>query len=196
MTGVTRSDLLRRALVAGAVATTGGALAAATASAADSDEDTVWVRLGVSLEFLGVVFYRRAIRSALLSEPREARTLIRGRAAEQGHLDRFVATLAEQGRTSIDGRDLEIEFPEGAFGSRAGISALGTRLGLLSQRTYLGAAATVASPTLRILFSQVASSAGEQVAFFRGLRGAAIGDPLPYGYDIARASAELAPYLP
>lgn len=196
MDPVTRSDLLRRALVAGAAAAGGGGVLAATASAIDSDEDTVWVRLGVSLEFLTIVFHRRAIRSGLLDVPREARTLVRGRDAAQARLERLLDTLRQQNRTSIDGSDLEIEFPPRAFDSRAGISALGTSLGVLTQRSYLGAAATVASPTLRILFAQMASGAGEGAAFFRGLRGPAVDDRLPYGYEIDRASAVLATYLP
>ena len=87
-------------------------------------------------------------------------------------------------------------FPKTAFNSRDNIAALGSRLAILGVRSYLGASAGVASPTLRILFAQVAANEGEQMSFFQGLRGHAIGPAFPYGYDIARAADELAVYLP
>jgi hypothetical protein len=195
MTELTRSALLSRALVAGGAIATGGFVAARVARAADSDEDLAWVRLGVSLEFLKTVFYKRALRSGFFA-PGEARSLARGGAADQAHLDGFVETLISQGRTSIDGNDLEIDFPDKAFDNRANIAALGSRLAVLGVRSYLGASAGVASPTLRILFAQVAANEGEQLAFFQGVRGPAIGSAFPYGYDIARAADELAVYLP
>jgi Ferritin-like domain len=195
MTELTRSALLSRALVAGGAIATGGLVAARVARAADSDEDLAWVRLGVNLEFLKTVFYKRARRSGLFSGA-EARSLARGEAADRAHLDTFVETLTSQGRTSIDGNDLEIDFPARAFGGRTGIATLGSRLAVLGMRSYLGASAGVASPSLRILFAQVAASEGEQLAFLQGVRGPAIGPPFPYGYDIARAADELAVYLP
>ena len=195
MTELTRSALLSRALMAGGAIATGGFVAAHVARAADSDEDLAWVRLGINLEFLKTVFYKRALRSGFFA-PGEARSLTRGEAADQAHLDRLVETLTSQGRTSIDGNDLEVVFPDMAFDSRANIAALGSRLAILGMRSYLGASAGVASPTLRILFAQVAANEGEQLSFFQGVRGPAIGRAFPYGYDIARAADELAVYLP
>ena len=195
MTELTRSALLSRALVAGGAIATGGFLVAGAAGAADSDEDLAWVRLGVNLEFLKTVFSRRALRSGFFA-PGEARSLARGGAADQAHLDRFVETLTSQGRNSIDGNDLDIVFPDNAFTSRNNCAALGSRLAILGMRSYLGASAGVASPSLRILFAQVAANEGEQLAFFQGVRGPAIGPAFPYGYDIARAADELAVYLP
>ncbi len=195
MTELTRSALLSRALMAGGAIATGGFVAAHAARAADSDEDLAWVRLGINLEFLKTVFYKRALRSGFFA-PGEARSLTRGEAADQAHLDRLVETLTSQGRTSIDGHDLEVVFPDKGFDSRANIAALGSRLAILGMRSYLGASAGVASPTLRILFAQVAANEGEQLSFFQGVRGPAIGPAFPYGYDIARAADELAVYLP
>lgn len=195
MTELTRSALLSRALVAGGAIATGGVLAARAARAADSDEDLAWVRLGVNLEFLKTAFAKRGLRAGFLA-PGEARSLKAAGAADQAHLDRFVETLITQGRTSIDGSDLDIVFPKTAFTSRDNIAALGSRLAILGVRSYLGASAQVVSPSLKILFAQVAANEGEQLAFFQGIRGTAIGPAFPYGYDIARAADELAVYLP
>jgi Ferritin-like domain len=195
MTELTRTALLSRALVAGGAIATGGLVAAHVARAADSDEDLAWVRLGVNLEFLKTVFSTRARRSGFFTGA-DAGSLKRGQEADQTHLDKFVETLTSQGRTSIDGHDLDIVFPTTAFNTRGNIAALGSRLAILGVRSYLGASGTVASPTLRILFAQVAANEGEQMSFFQGLRGHAIGRAFPNGYDIARAADELAVYLP
>jgi Ferritin-like domain len=195
MTELTRSALLSRALVAGGAIATGGFLAAGVARATDSDEDLAWVRLGVNLEFLKTVFYTRAKRAGFFTGA-DAASLGRGQDADQAHLDKFVETLTSQGRTSINGSDLDVVFPKTAFNSRNNIAALGSRLAILGVRSYLGASGTVASPTLRILFAQVAANESEQLSFFQGLRGHAIGPAFPYGYDIARAADELAVYLP
>ena len=195
MTELTRSALLSRALVAGGAIATGGFVAAHLARAADSDEDLAWVRLGVNLEFLKTVFSTRARRTGFFTGA-DAGSLERGQDADQAHLDKFVETLTSQGRTSIDGNDLDVVFPKTAFNSRDNVAALGSRLAILGVRSYLGASAGVASPTLRILFAQVATNEGEQMSFFQGLRGHAIGPAFPYGYDIARAADELAVYLP
>ena len=140
MTELTRSALLSRALVAGGAIATGGFVAAHIARAADSDEDLAWVRLGVNLEFLKTVFSTRARRTGFFTGA-DAGSLKRGQDADQAHLDKFVETLTSQGRTSINGNDLDVVFPKTAFNSRNNVAALGSRLAILGVRSYLGASA-------------------------------------------------------
>ena len=196
MTELTRSALLSGAPMAGGAIATGGFVAAHVARAADSDEDLAWVRLGINLEFLKTVFYKRALRSGFFA-PGEARSLTRGEAADQAHLDRLVETLTSQGRTSIDGQRPRGRLP--GQGVRQPRQHRGAR-----QPARGSSACAPTSAHLRVwrrppcgsLFAQVAANEGEQLSFFQGVRGPAIGPAFPYGYDIARAADELAVYLP
>ena len=193
-TALTRSSFLRRTAGAGGVALGVGFLAA-PASGAPSEEDLAWVRFGVTVEFVIAEYYRQARRTGFFSTD-ERRTLERATAAELAHLQRFRQTLIDAKEAPIDAADLEVEFPEGAFTTRASTVSLGRRVTGLAVHAYLGAVTTVSDGAFRRVLGQVLASSAEQLAYLTGLAGPVITDPLPSVHGLGTAADELARYLP
>ncbi len=188
---VTRSGLLKGALMGGAALAVG----AGTASAAPGERDLAWLRFGVTVEYVSAEYYRRA-RGAVAWSDSERRALERATAAEVAHRNAFRAKLIALNESAIEPEDIEIELPDAAFASRTATITLGRRLESLSQSAYLGAVAGIADADLRRLFAQVLASEAQQLAYLTGLGGRVLTDPFPPVHGIETASERLATWLP
>lgn len=193
-----RQVLARGGTGLGALALAGGLAGAvvASAAAAPGETDLAWLRFGITLEFTSVQYWTLAGRAGVFADdgPVAGRAL----AAERAHLRTLTDALIAGGGTPIEGSDLEPVFARGTFASRPAAVRVGRSLEQLAVRTYLGALASVADAAVRLALVKVVAGDAEHLAFFTA---AATGSPVGSGtrpilYDLARASDELATFLP
>lgn len=191
---LTRSSFLRRTVVVGGAAL-GVGVVATPAVGAISEQDLAWLRFGVTVEFVSAEYYKQARRTGFFSND-ERRTLERATAAQNAHVKTFRQTLTDAKEVPIDLADLEVEFPDGAFDTRAGTLSLGRRLGGNAVSAYLGAVTTTTDSAFRRVLGQVLASNAEQLAYLTGLAGPVVTDPFPSVHGLGTAAEELARYLP
>ncbi|MEZ5101831.1 MAG: ferritin-like domain-containing protein [Thermoleophilia bacterium] len=193
-----RQALARAGKGLGALAAAGGAAGAlaTSAAAAPSETDLAWLPSASRSSSRASSTGRSLGRARAFADdgPVPERAL----AAERAHLKVLTDALIAGGGTPIEGVDLEPTFPRGTFGSRTAAARVGRSLEQLSVRTYLGALASVSDAAVRLALVKVVAGDAEHLAF---LNDATTGSPVglatkPILYDLARASDELATFLP
>jgi hypothetical protein len=183
---LTRTGFLATALLAAA--------APAALAAGPSDIDLANARVLVAVELLLADFYGRALKADRLgASGRDA--LERARFNEGEHLAAVSGVLTGAGQTPATADDIDFAYPARTFESRGGIATVGVKLERLALGAYLGAVASVQSPSLKLPFAQIAACEARHLTVFEAeTTGHALdnsfGDPL----TIDEASNELSAY--
>lgn len=179
---------------AGGIALSGIAAFPRAADAA-TDDELAFANFGAASELLLKDYYAR-LRAAKLYKGAYAGAFTRAGFAAGEHVVALSNLLVESGQTAPLEEDFEFAWPAATFRTRkaaatTGLSILDPLLG-----AYLTAAATSPTQSVRVLFSSLAASLGEQRSTLLLARGrTAIGNSFPAAVDLETASAAVEPYL-
>jgi hypothetical protein len=188
---IDRAQFLRLG-VAGAVGTVAAGLLAGPAAAAlpvpkPQGDDVGFLSFGVVAELTSRAWYRQALRAKGFSAG-ERRRLTQGHAAKADHIKRLNAIL---GGDAIQAGDFAASFPNGAFATKARALALGERLEQLLVATYLNGAAFAIDAATRLMLARLLTFDAQQLAWMRGLGGAAAASGLPVPLSLEQAGTTL-----
>jgi hypothetical protein len=172
----------RRAFVGAAA---GAAVAAAAPglarAAAGPDADLAALRLLIAGELLAIDFYGHA------SLGREGASAARAALGdERAHYDALAQLLSSFGGTPATAADIDFSYP------RAPAAALALRIERLLAGAYVGAAATMQVPALRVAVAQIAATEAQHVAAWLRLEGRGpFGPAFAPALSLEQASDEL-----
>ena len=187
----------RRLLVAaaaGGLALSGAGAFPRSASAA-TDDELAFANFGAASELLLKDYYAQ-VQAAKLYKGALAGAFARAGFAAGEHVVALSNLLVDSGQTAPLVEDFEFAWPAATFKTRkaaatAGLSIVDALLG-----AYLTAAATSPTQSVRVLFSSLAASLGEQRSTLLLARGrTAIGNSFPAAVDLETASAAVERYL-
>jgi hypothetical protein len=174
-------QITRSGFVAAAVA---AAVLPGSALAAAPDLDLAFLRLLVGGELLAIDFYgRAATRLNGLAQVRARQAL----ADERAHYAALAQLLAQNGGgAAATAGDIDFAYP------KAPLPALALRIERLLAGAYVGAAATVQTPALRLAVSQIAANEAQHAAVWAELEGRGpIGTAFAPSLTLEAASDEL-----
>ena len=171
----------RGAFVAAAA---GAALFPGRVLAAPPDLDLAYLRLLIGGELLAIDFYGRAVRQLHGgARARAAQAL----ADERAHYAALAQLLAQGGGgPAATAGDIDFSYP------KAPLPALALRIERLLAGSYVGAAATVQTPALRLAVAQIAANEAQHAAAWAELEGhGPIGTAFAPSLTLQAASDEL-----
>ena len=182
------------AAAAGGIALSGAGALPRSAAAA-TDDELAYANFGAATELLLRDYYAK-LREAKLYRGSLANAFARARVAAGEHVAALSTLLTDSAQTPPLEEDFEFVWPAATFKTKkpaatAGLTIVETLLGV-----YLTAAATSPTEPVRVLFSSLAASLGEQRAALSLARGrSAIGNALPTALDLESASARIEAFL-
>jgi Ferritin-like domain len=149
ITRLSRGELLRLG-AAGALLTAAPAHAAGPPPAPQGD-DIGFLQWGATAELVSVAFWDRALEADAFGA-RVRRWMTAMRTADRQHLTALSTVLADEAPTE---QDFEVVLPRRAFGSRAGILALGAEIEESITRAYLAGVTEAIDPATRLLLGKL-----------------------------------------
>lgn len=174
--------------VSSSVALAGGGALASPAGAA-TDDDLVFANFGAATELLLKDFYGK-VREAKLFKGQLDKAFARGRFAADQHVTELTAVLTDSGQAPPIEEDLEVAWPANTFTSKKRAASAGTTIVEALLGVYLTGAATSPTLSMRVLYSSLAASLGEQLSALSFARGRpAIGNSFPAALDVDTAGA-------
>ena len=190
---LSRRRLLLTAAVGGAALAGAGGFPRAAAAA--TDDELAYANFGAASELLLQDFYAR-VRTAKLYRGALASAFARGGFAAKEHVDALSALLVDSGQAAPLAEDFEFAWPAATFRTRKAASTAGLTIVDALLGAYLTGAATSPTQAVRVLFSSLAASLGEQRSTLLLARGrTAIGNSFPAAVDLETASAAVERYL-
>jgi hypothetical protein len=154
----TRRDFFKSLAVAGAGATAASMLVSGKASAKTDDVDIA--NFALSLEYLEVDFYARALDAGVLSG--DALGVVENlESHESQHVDALKGLLDNVGATPVS--KPTFTYPADAFSSQASILDLAATFEPVGVGAYLGAAPLISSPDILAAAGSIAGVEGELV---------------------------------
>jgi hypothetical protein len=188
------SPLSRRRLLTVAA---GGAVLAALpvrpASAA-TDEELAYANFAVSSELLLADLYAKALAAKVVTGPGQA-ALRAGRRAAVQHAGALSGLLTGAGEDAPAAEDFDFQWPAKAFDTPGAIAGTARVVLRALLGAYQTAIVTVSEPSYRILYTSLATSAGQQVGVLSALAASGVVEPFPVALDLESASGMLEPYL-
>jgi hypothetical protein len=163
--------------------------------AAASDDELAFANFGAAAELLLKDFYGRA-REARLFAGQLDKAFARGQFAATEHLAALTALLVDSGQTAPLEEDFEFAWPDETFASKKAAASAGLTIVEALLGAYLTAAVTSPTMSLRVLYSSLAASLGEQLSTLMLARGRpAIGNSFPAALDLEAAGAAVETFL-
>ena len=162
---------------------------------AATDDELAFANFGAASELLLKDYYAQ-VQAAKLYKGALAGAFARAGFAAGEHVVALSNLLVDSGQTAPLVEDFEFAWPTATFKTRkaaatAGLSIVDALLG-----AYLTAAATSPTQSVRVLFSSLAASLGEQRSTLLLARGrTAVGNSFPAAVDLETASAAVERYL-
>ncbi len=183
------------------IAATAGGLALSTAGAfprvasAATDDELAFANFGAASELLLKDYYAQ-VRAAKLYKGSLAGAFTRSGFAAGEHVVALSNLLVDSGQSAPLAEDFEFAWPAATFKTRKAAATAGLTIVDALLGAYLTASATSPTQSVRVLFSSLAASLGEQRSMLLLARGrTAIGNSFPAAVDLETASAAVERYL-
>ena len=195
---ITRRDLLKHGVRAGASVAVAGSVAGALAGVADAaappTSDLAYVRLLVGAELLASDFYSQAV-AASNSSPAVMKYLKLAYFNEQQHYQSIAGILSGALVTPAVSGDFTFSYPDGTFATEASIVKLASQLEATILGSYLGAIGALQTQGWLGGLAQIAANEAQHSSFFQSRAGArAFGLSFPPPLAIEDASNAFAAY--
>jgi ferritin-like protein len=159
-----------------------------------TEEDLAVANFGAASELLVKDFYGNALQTKLVRGP-GYRVLRQGRSAAARHARTLSRLLEGAGDAPPVEEDFEFAWPEQTFRTADSILETGIALHRALQGAYQAGAASATVPSYRVLYTSLASSAGQQLGALTVLSGEVELHPFPVALELEAASAALERYL-
>ncbi len=162
---------------------------------AATDDELAFANFGAATELLLQDFYDRAGDAKLFGGTLR-KAFARGSFVAGEHLTALSKLLTDSGQTAPLAEDFEFVWPEATFASKKAAAAAGLTVAESLLGAYVTAASTSPTTTVRVLFSSLAASLGEQRSALSLARGRpAVGNSFPAAIDLEAASAAVEAFL-
>jgi Ferritin-like domain len=186
----------RRHFLMSTVAVGAGTLAGplVPTTSAVTDEDLSFANFGAAGELLLKDFYGSALEAKLVRGP-GYKVLRQGRSAAARHARALSRLLEGAGDTPPAEEDFDFAWPARTFRTADAILETGMALHRALQGAYQAGTASATVPSYRVLYTSLASSAGQQLGALTVLSGKVELHPFPVALELEAASAALERYL-